>query len=176
MSTTLIRRNGFVPVNPWSLLNELENQFGGRGAASANTAVANRLLGEPTSSVPPVDIYETEEAVVVVASLPGVDANNVNVEVHKGAVTISGEQASVFSPAEGANYKQHVRGIRQYGKFEFRFKLPGDIQSDKANAAYQDGILRLTFPKTPAPQPLKIAVNKETQVEAASIQAETTEA
>lgn len=158
MSTSLMGR-GYNTVNPWRVFDEMERQMWDWMSTPSTLTPLNRLFGNSTTYVPPIDVYETNDDVLVAASLPGIDPNQVNVQVQETIVTVSGEQTPVFVPAEGTTYKQHLAGIRQLGKFEFRFTLPVEVLSDQAQAVYQDGILRLRFPKTPSAKPTRIAVN-----------------
>lgn len=163
MSTSLFRRglNGYNTVNPWRVFDEMERQMWDWMSTPASLTPLNRLMGETSAYVPPIDVYETEEDVLVAASLPGIDPKKVDVQVNEGIVAISGEQTPIFAPVDGTNYKQHVSGIRQFGKFDFRFSLPVEVLADQAQAVYQDGVLRLRFPKAPSAKPTRVPINSE---------------
>jgi HSP20 family protein len=160
MSTSLIRR-GYNTVNPWRVFDEMERQMWDWMSTPSTLTPLNRLFGDSSTYVPPINLYETDDDVLVAASLPGIDAKKIDVQVRESTVTITGEQAPLFAPGEGVSYRQHLSGIRQYGKFEFHFRLPVEVVADQAQAVYQDGVLRLRFPKSPNAKPTRIAVNVE---------------
>ena len=93
--------------------------------------------------VPPVDIYETEQNIVLKAELPGVDPKDVEATVHEGTLYLKGERKYEKEVKE-ENY-HHVE--RAYGSFARSFELPASVDADKVQAEFKDGILTLTMPK-----------------------------
>jgi HSP20 family protein len=93
---------------------------------------------------PVVDIFETDEAYVFRADLPGVGKDNINIEIRGARLTIHGERP-LDSGAGAAAY--HVVE-RESGLFERSFTLPGNIDVDRAEAKYEDGVLDLVLPKS----------------------------
>ncbi|MBM4327310.1 MAG: Hsp20/alpha crystallin family protein [Deltaproteobacteria bacterium] len=93
--------------------------------------------------VPAFDISETENEFVVKAELPGVDTKEVQVNLTGNVVTVSGEKKE-----EREQKSESVHRVeRAYGSFTRSFTIPGDIQEDKAEASYKDGVLTLKLPK-----------------------------
>ena len=103
--------------------------------------------------LPPVDIYETEEAIVVLADMPGVAADKVTIDVKDGQLTISGE----ISPPHGA--QEHLL-LQEYdtGNFAREFTLGQLVDQNRIAAAMKDGVLRLTLPKVEKAKPRKIEI------------------
>lgn len=92
---------------------------------------------------PAVDIYETEEALVMVADMPGVDEENLQIEVARGILTLEGD----FGREEGYRTEYY----RQ-------FKLSDRFDADAGEAALKDGVLTLKLPKSETEKPKKITV------------------
>lgn len=92
--------------------------------------------------IPPVDIYETPGAVVVVADLPGVGTDAVEVNVEKRVLTISGTAAR-------RTYEGHTLAFAQYetGDFHRSFQISEELDQDKISATLKNGLLRVTLPR-----------------------------
>ncbi len=105
----------------------------------------------------PLDVSETDEAYEVEAALPGVKPEDVEVQVHGDTVTIKGEAREEAEE----NGKSWLRRERRYGVFARSFTLPTDIDSDKASADFEDGLLRLRLPKSEAERPKTIKVSSK---------------
>ncbi len=102
----------------------------------------------------PVDLSETDTAVVVKASLPGVAAADVDISVEDDVLTVKGEKKTEDT-SEGENYYQ--REIR-YGAFARSVPLPSKVDHDKAEATFQDGVLTVTLPKVEEARPKTIKI------------------
>ena len=103
--------------------------------------------------VPRSDVYETDEAIVVVAEMPGVDRDNVEITLEKNVLTISG-RVSDESP-EGYRLVLNEYGS---GDFERRFALSQTVDREGIAAEVKGGILTLTLPKAREAQPRRIEV------------------
>jgi HSP20 family protein len=103
---------------------------------------------------PPVDIYETDEALVMKAELPGFSKDDISIELKENTLVIKGERKHEDEVKEG-NYH---RKERMYGAFQRSFMLPATVDREKVNASYKDGILELRLPKAVEAQPKRIAV------------------
>ncbi|VAX34232.1 hypothetical protein MNBD_NITROSPIRAE03-2036 [hydrothermal vent metagenome] len=93
---------------------------------------------------PVVDIYEEGDNVVVKAETPGIKKDDIDVSLTDNTVTISGEKKK----EEKVEKKNYYRLERSYGSFTRTFRLPAEVQSDKAKARFKDGILEIRIPKT----------------------------
>jgi HSP20 family protein len=107
---------------------------------------------------PPVDIYETENDIVLKAELPGVDPKDVEVRVEDSTLYLKGER-KFQKEVKDENYH---RVERSYGSFARSFSLPNSINAEKVKAEYKDGLLTLTLPKREEAKPrtIKIDVSK----------------
>ncbi len=92
--------------------------------------------------VPRVDIYETDDAVHVIADMPGVDEKSVDITLEKNVLSIYGE----VNPDKPANYSLAYAEY-EMGDYERKFTLSDEIDRDKIEASVKDGVLRLVLPK-----------------------------
>lgn len=94
-------------------------------------------------SFPRVDIYQTENDVVVKAEIPGVSRDDLNLYIDDNAIKLSGQ-----SKKENEYRDEDVfRTERHYGSFSRTIPLPVEVKSEEAKAQYKDGILSVTIPK-----------------------------
>ena len=125
-----------------------------------NRLFENALQGWPfengTSTwAPPADIYETDHELIVTTDLPGVDAKNIDVRVENGILTIRGERR-MERKLEKENFH---RVERSYGAFARSFTLSVPVDGEKIHAAYKNGVLTVSLPKTEQAKPRRIEVN-----------------
>ncbi|MDH3202711.1 MAG: Hsp20/alpha crystallin family protein [Myxococcales bacterium] len=131
-----------VRWDPFEEMNRLHDHFfGGRGLNTQPFQVA-------------VDIREENDAFFVDAEVPGLSAEDVNVDVEKNVLTIRGERKVEKEEGEGS-YK---RIERRYGSFSRSFTLPETVDADNISADLKDGVLALRLPKKEAPSPRTISV------------------
>lgn len=95
------------------------------------------------TSVLPVDLYETGDEVVVVASVPGVRSEDIEISVQADVLTIRGASPA----AESADQVKYHRRERQGGQFVRQLVLPISVDSERAQARFEDGVLTLRLPK-----------------------------
>ena len=103
---------------------------------------------------PPVDIYEMQDSFVLLAELPGVPKDAVNVEVMGGTLTIRGSRP----PAEQGGTGSLYRSERYYGPFERSFSLPVEVASERISARLADGILTVTIAKPEETKALSVQI------------------
>ena len=105
-------------------------------------------------AAPAVDMYQTDDEVVVRAALPGFKADEVQINVTGDVLTIRGEMKQ---EEERKEKSWHIREHR-WGSFERSIALPTAIVSDRADANFENGILTITFPKAEEVKPKTITV------------------
>ncbi len=103
--------------------------------------------------IPHVDIYETDEAIIVLADMPGVDEKGVDITVEKNVLTIKG----YLEPEQPVNYTPAYTEY-EVGDYERNFTLPNEIDRDNIDATMQNGVLRLYLPKAGPAKTRKISV------------------
>ncbi len=95
------------------------------------------------SSYPAIDVKETDNSIVVTAELPGIESKDVMINVRDNVLTIKGEKR-----AEKREEKDNYHYVeRSYGSFARQIALPSEVDSDKAEAKMDKGVLSLTLPK-----------------------------
>ena len=142
-------------------MNRLEQPF--RGATTLQEQI-NRIFGEGvghtgmesnlTPWAPAVDIYETENELVIKADLPDVNPQNLDIRVENNILTIRGER-KFESKVKEDNY---LRVERAYGSFSRSFSLANSVKTDAIKADYQNGVLTLSLPKREEAKPKQIKV------------------
>lgn len=101
---------------------------------------------------PTADIYETKDAFIVKAEIPGIDEKDIDVEIENGVLTIQGER----NFEQKTDNKDFHRIERSYGKFMRAFTMPQNINADRIMAVYNNGVLEVTVPKKEEAKPKKI--------------------
>ena len=109
----------------------------------------------PHAWVPPVDIYETGDSLVLKAELPGINPDDVEIRVEDNTLYLKGERKFEKEVKEESLHRVE----RSYGTFARSFVLPNTIDSDKVKAEYENGILTLTMPKREEAKPRTIKIN-----------------
>ena len=132
-----------------SLRDELDRLFESPWTELARTS---QLLSGWT---PALDIHEDKDNFIVRAELPGMKREEIDVSLHDGLLSISGER-KLDQKYEAAEV---YRTERFFGKFQRTVTLPAPVASDKVKAQYKDGVLTITLPKTEAAKPKQIEVN-----------------
>jgi HSP20 family protein len=101
-----------------------------------------------------VDVYETDEDVVVKASVPGVDPEDLDISITGDTLTIKGETRA----EEEVEEENYVYRERRYGAFSRSMTIPTSVRADEADAEFDDGVLTLRLPKTEEVKPKTIKV------------------
>lgn len=121
---------------------------------------ASRHRSELTESLgwsPTVDFSETDDAFVLTAELPGVDAEDVHVELEEGVLVLKGEKTE--------EHREHTKEFRlyerEYGTFERRFSLPRSADPERASARFENGILTVDLPKRTEAKGRKIRIGTD---------------
>jgi HSP20 family protein len=113
-----------------------------------------RPFGMMQFSMPAIDLYQTNDNVVVKAALPGMTAEDVEISVAGDTLTLKGEIRQKDEKEDAAYLIREQR----YGRFERSLMLPTEVQSDKAKAEFENGILTITLPKSKQVRPKTITV------------------
>jgi HSP20 family protein len=102
---------------------------------------------------PAVDVYEDKDQFTVVVEAPGMKKEDVNLSLHDGSLTISGERK------RDDKSEQPFRSERFVGKFQRSITLPARVDVNKVKATYQDGLLKVVLPKAEEAKPKQIEVS-----------------
>ena len=142
-----------VRYSPWSEMNSLQRQLN-RVFDEALTPTSLAEFGN-LSKVPAAELTETKDTLVLKLEVPGMRANDINIEATATSISISGERKSeVKSEDEGK-----TRSEFRYGSFHRVIPLSVRIQNTEIKAEYKDGILHLTLPKAESEKNKVVKVN-----------------
>jgi len=143
-------RWGLSPWRPFRELEEWERRF-------------DDLLGRPLwrlpveekSWMPAVDVFEKEDRFVVKAELPGMKEEDIDISVVGDTLSIKGERKTETEVKE----EDYYRCERSYGSFYRSIPIPSNVDANKIEASFDDGVLELVLPKSAKIKPKKIAVS-----------------
>ncbi|MGN6215745.1 MAG: Hsp20/alpha crystallin family protein [Solirubrobacterales bacterium] len=128
-------------------MNRLFDSFFGRREGAASGYGSRRWI-------PPMDLVETDDHLVLRADLPGVDRGDVAIEVKDGLLTVSGERkAQHEEKREG-----YHRVERSFGRFSRSLELPKGIEADSIEASFDKGVLEVRMPKPAERKPTRIEI------------------
>jgi HSP20 family protein len=128
--------------------DDLWRQFTGAAAPTPlRTARPLSTLSSaaPLFGLPPADLKETDQAYQLAIELPGLSKDDIDLQLRDDVLVIRGHKGEEAEDAK-ANYRF---AERRFGRFERAFPVPDDIDPAKVDAAFRDGVLRITLPKRP---------------------------
>ncbi len=104
---------------------------------------------------PALDVFDDQDNFVVKVELPGMKKEDINLSLHDGVLTISGERKSERENKEGETF----RSERYFGRFQRSVTLPMAVDANKVSASYKDGVLAVALAKAEEAKPKQIAVS-----------------
>ena len=113
--------------------------------------------GETEVKPPIVDVFEEKDDIVVKAELPGIEKDNIEVNLTDHTLTIKGEKKK----EEEVKEENYYRAERSYGSFLRTLDLPRDVRADQVKASFKNGILEVRVPKTEEAKAKEIKVKVE---------------
>ena len=141
---------GLIRYEPWDLMARLHEDIN----RAFTDRPADGTSGATTEWVPAADVVEYADRFVLFVDLPGVAAEDVDITLEGGALTLAGER-TVGRPDEPVS---HLRRERGRGRFHRRFRLPDTVDADRVKATERNGVLEVTIPKQAAAQPRRIEI------------------
>jgi HSP20 family protein len=122
----------------------------------------------------PLDVYASDGEVIVIAAVPGIEPDQIELTINQNTVTIRGELRNVASSEDARNATWYLHELA-HGKFQRSLTLPIEVDAAKADATFEHGILKLRLPKAESAQPKQIKVrtvsaDEPQQIEAAANQ------
>ena len=105
----------------------------------------------------PLDVYATDDHAVIVAAVPGMEPDELQLTVQQNTVTIGGQLRSVADTEEARNATWYIHELGS-GTYRLSVTLPFPVDADAAEATFQHGILRVTLPKAESARPKRIAI------------------
>lgn len=140
--------------DPFHGLTTLQQEVNKLFEGSLNGRNDNSAL---TAWAPAVDIYETENELVLKADLPAIDEKDLDIRVENNTLTIRGERKFEREVKE----ENYLRVERTYGSFSRSFGLPNTVDTEAIKAEYKNGVLKVEMPKRAESKPkqVKVSVN-----------------
>jgi HSP20 family protein len=129
-----------------SLQNEVNRLF---------TRMGGGDVAERQAWMPSVDVIETPDSIRLKAELAGVGPDDIKLEVDDNVLTLSGERRF----EEEVHEDRYYRIERRYGSFTRSIALPQNVEAEKIEASFENGVLEVTVPKVPEAKPKRISVN-----------------
>lgn len=130
-----------------SLQDRLNRAFGGRTERDDEMQLA--------AWAPPVDIAEEKDRILITAELPGFKENEIEIQTENGMLTLRGER-KFEKETDGKSYH---RVERSYGQFVRSFSLPNNVDREKIQATFRDGLLQVELPKREDAKPRTIKIS-----------------
>jgi HSP20 family protein len=141
-------------ANPWSLDSFPDAGELRRRMEEAFEGVAGGSAGVARAGVhPPVNLYETGDGYVLMAELPGLRLEDIEITVERDRLTLRGERR-IEHPQDASLHRVE----RRAGAFRRTLQLPLEVDGEKVEAVYRNGVLTLRIPKSPQHQPRRITV------------------
>jgi len=135
--------------DPWLVFDRMRREMEALMQRSPRTApVAGNVY-------PPVNLYETGDDFVLLAEIPGVRREDLEITIEANRITLRGERKIEYPSEKGTSVH---RRERESGIFRRTFEFPVPVDADKAEALYRDGVLRVKLPKAASHRPRQIAV------------------
>ena len=140
----ILRRSALLRRPEFSLFDSLFDGF----------AFPN-MLAEEKEWLPSIDVSATDKEIIVRAEVPGMEKEDIDVTLTEGLLTIKGEKKH-----EREEKKENYHRMEtHYGEFCRTLKLPGEIETDKVDAKYKDGVLKITIPKSEKAEAKKVKIS-----------------
>ena len=141
-----------VRYEPFNLVNQLQQDinslFSRTESLDSSSATAEW--------VPAADVEEYADRFEIAIDLPGVKLDSVDLSLANGVLSVSGDRNQLKSVGDDKPIRH--RAERSEGRFHRRFILPDTVDADSVKAAGENGVLRVSIPKSPAVQPRRIAI------------------
>lgn len=144
--------NGITRWDPFHNLSTLQEQVNRLFEGKFSNNGDNSTL---TAWAPSVDVYETENELVIKADLPEVPEKDLDVRIENNMLTIRGERKFEQSVKE----ESYLRMERSYGSFSRSFSLPNTVDTQAIKAQYAEGVLTVTLPKRAESKPKQVKIN-----------------
>ena len=148
----LIRRDSRNLWEPFDIITDWQEEMNRLFSGSLRRRTREDL---PSFFRPDIDLEEDDEQFVVIADVPGIRKEELDISITGNVVTIKGERKEE-SEKEGKNF---YHAERWAGGFTRVIELPGEVDASKVKASVKDGILELTIPKSDSAKPKQIKVD-----------------
>ncbi|MBE0431125.1 MAG: Hsp20/alpha crystallin family protein [Dehalococcoidia bacterium] len=153
---------GLVPWRPFRELEEMERRFEDMLGWPRLPAIWRRIPSMEMGWAPALDVFEKEDKFVVKAELPGMQEEDIDISVTGDTLTIRGERKAETEVKEEDYYCCE----RSYGSFSRSIAVPSNVDAQKIEASYEDGVLEVSLPKIPEVKPKKVSISAKKKAKA----------
>jgi len=153
---------GLVPWRPFRELEEMERRFEDMLGWPRLPAIWRRIPSMEMGWAPALDVFEKEDKLVVKAELPGMQEEDIDISVTGDTLTIRGERKAETEVKEEDYYCCE----RSYGSFSRSIAVPSNVDAQKIEASYEDGVLEVSLPKIPEVKPKKVSISAKKKAKA----------
>jgi HSP20 family protein len=156
-------RNSLLP-DVWTLRNTVDRLFNETVGSDQYPSVwsrgSNGSNGRALAQPMPLDVYSTEDEAVILAAIPGMQPENLDLSINQDTITLSGkvDSATGAEDAQGATWYLHELWS---GEVRRSVTLPFPVDADQAQATFEHGILRVVLPKAETAKPRKIEISSK---------------
>jgi HSP20 family protein len=141
-----------------TLRDVVDRVFGESGVPSPVRGLWSSAWNNGAGRMPlPLDVYATADEVVIIAIVPGIQAEDLEISINQNTVTLTGKMPNVAASVEGKDATWYLHEL-PYGVFQRSITLPMDVDGSRADASSENGILRLRLPKAASAKPFQIKV------------------
>ncbi len=138
---------GVTRYTPWQEFSELQRRMDDLfNRAFGYTPLSQLIPANGFNFEPQVDLYETDDALQVLASVPGYTPEQIHIEATPDSISIQGERKGLYDADKGVTHRQG--GLSEESRFQVQYTLPAEIDPNKIEATYQNGVLKVQMPKT----------------------------
>lgn len=141
----------FQRPNIWQEMDQLQREMNRLFDAPSS----GRLLSPP--SYPAINVWINDNGQIISAEMPGVSADDINIDVTGDALSISGVRKSEARPDDAVYHRRE----RSFGSFSRTVQLPFMVDTNKVEAQFKDGVLLVTLPRAEADKPKKVAITAQ---------------
>jgi len=146
---------GLTPWRPLGELEALERRFDDIFSRPFLPSIWRRIPMEERGWAPAIEVFDKEDKFMVKVEVPGIKAEDIDISVVGDTLTIKGERKAESEVKEENYYCCE----RSYGSFSRSIALPSNVDANKIEANYEDGVLEVSLPKAPEVKPKKVAVS-----------------
>lgn len=139
--------------DPWSLLDQFRNEMNRLSEAREGTGEGSYIA--TSDWAPAVDIMEQDDRFVLLADVPGINPEDIEIDMDNGVLSIKGAR-----PLDERERDSFKRIERPRGTFYRRFSMPDTADAEKVSARSRNGVLEITIPKHEKVQPRRIAIEQ----------------
>lgn len=149
------QRGELQRTEPWDTFREMERMF--QDFMTPMMRPSRWMREHVGEFMPEVDLKETDKEFTLTATLPGMQKDDIDIDVTNDSITIKGERKQ---EEEKPEERYHIRQT-SYGRFNISYSLPSDVKPEDVNASYKNGVLEIHLPKAEEAKAHKVDVKVE---------------